>query len=118
MPNAPISTRTVTIKSGQSQSEPVDLTGQILVGIRIPASGWSSNAALTFLHTPDLTGTFKSVYTATGSELQVTIGIADSEIRDIPELNFSGFIKLRSGTAQTPVNQGADRAIELVLRSA
>lgn len=99
------------IANGASQSEAIDLTDRVLVAIGMPASWTAAN--LTLLSSPLATGTFQPVYDASGNE--VVISAAASKNILVEAVTYaSAFIKLRSGTAGTPVAQGAARTFVIV----
>lgn len=107
------------IANGESQSNVVDLEMYVLCGIHMPA-GWTA-AAITFLagHENEDGGTdYLPIYDTTGSEVSVTTA-AGRHVVIAPSV-FAGvrWLKLRSGTSGTPVNQGADRTLHLVARPA
>ena len=101
-----------TIANAASLSGAVRLSGT-LTGIQMPASWTAAN--LTFQVSVD-GDTYQNVYDSSGSEFVVTAAAA----RYIP-LNPADFIdgrwlKVRSGTSGTPVNQGAERVVQLTVR--
>ncbi len=112
----PFAIKTVTIANGASLSGEVDLGGYALAAIQMP-SAWTA-ANLTFQAATASGGTFQEVYDDLGNELTVQaaasrcIGI-DSVAGALAPLRF---IKIRSGTAATPVNQAADRTLTLILK--
>lgn len=105
----------VTISSGQSLSAAADLGGLRLFGIVMP-SAWAT-ANLTFQMSHDGGSTWSNVYDASGNELTATAGT--SRFIALDPANFAAvtMLKVRSGTSGTPVNQGADRVLQLVLRA-
>ena len=112
--NKSIEFKEVTIPSGDDISDAVDIGSKELVGISMP-DGWTE-ASITFAATVDDTN-FLSLNDAAGSEVAVLLPLADKHIA----LSFAGIkglskIRLRSGTVSTPVNQGADRVITLILK--
>lgn len=102
-----------TISNGTALSAEIDLSGYSVVAIYMP-SAWTA-ANLTFQAVDVSGGTYEDVYDAAGNELSV-IAAASRVLTDIPELAPIRFLKVRSGTSGTPVNQGADRTIKLVLK--
>lgn len=106
--------RNVTISSGQSLSAEVDLAGYSVVGVLMP-SAWTA-ANLTFQGSLDGT-TFGNLIEKAGTELEVIA--AASYLVPLTGSAFAParFLKIRSGTSGTPVNQGANRTIQLVLES-
>lgn len=111
--SAQILTTTATILSGASLSSAIDLSAGRLSRIAIPASWTTAN--LTFQTSAD-NSTFNDLYDSYGTEYTVTVGGASRAIV-IPLADFIGvrYLKIRSGTTGTPVNQGADRILTLVL---
>jgi len=109
-------TKTVTILNGATGlSGAIDLEGYQLAAIIMPDT-WVS-AAITYLASDTLAGTYKPVYNngieVSGTVAQATVAsVADNALALAP----LRFIKLRSGTAGTPVNQTADRVLTLILK--
>ncbi|MCL8385564.1 hypothetical protein [Xanthobacter aminoxidans] len=105
-----LQTAAAVIANGASQSDVINVAPLVPVGIILPAL-WTT-AALTFLVSVDGT-TFYPLQDMSG-EVSVTVGAGQYAALD-PAI-FIGIIsmKLRSGTAALPVNQGADRAFTLV----
>jgi hypothetical protein len=105
---------TVTIANGAALSNAIDLGDGELYAIFMPA-GWTA-AAVTFAAATSLAGTYNLVENAAGTELSLATPGASDVITLDPEA-FRGlrFIKIRSGTAGTPVNQGAERVITLAV---
>lgn len=112
----PFVIKTVTIANGASLSSEVDLGGYALTAIQMPTA-WTA-ASLTFQAATASGGTFQDVYDDLGNEITVQaaasrcIGI-DAVAGALAPLRF---IKIRSGTSATPVNQGADRTLILILK--
>lgn len=110
-------TKTAVIAAGASLSGEVDLEGYLLAGIIIPGAWTAAN--LTFQVSPTSGGTYVDLYDDAGNEVTVTVGGAS---RGIGVDLLAGvlaqwrFIKLRSGTTGTPVNQAAERTLTLVLK--
>nr|BDD45293.1 hypothetical protein 15 [bacterium] len=104
---------TVTISSGSSLSDKIDLGGANLVGIEMPA-GWTA-ANLTVQTSSDGTNFF-DLYDVLGNEKEITVDANRAINLEPSEYINSRFIKLRSGTSGTPVNQAADRQITLIMR--
>lgn len=101
----------VTIESGESLSDGINLSGNIMIGVYIPAS-WTS-ADITLQASSDGVN-FSDVY-VDGTEYTLAAGAGQY-------LAFDGFrlfgiqhVKLRSGTAGAAVNQGADRTIGVMV---
>lgn len=110
MPNA--ITRTATIANGASLSDAVQLDGSALVGIVMPATWTAANLTIQASHNDS---TYNNVYDELGTEK--TIVAAASRYISLNPADFAGSdsIKVRSGTAGTPVNQAAARSVILVL---
>jgi len=102
---------TATIANGAALTSEINLDGKKLVGIGFPAAWVDAN--LTFQVASATGGTFKNVYRG-GSELTETepatkfdgvyIALSDDVIYG---LMGAQYIKIRSGTAASAVNQGA-----------
>jgi len=109
-------TKTVTIALNGSLSTEVDLEGYALAGLHMPAD-WTA-AVLTFQSAPISGGTFYNVYDDQGNE--VTVQAADDRAIGVDvaagALASWRFLKIRSGTAASAVNQAAARVITLVLK--
>lgn len=104
---------TATISLGQSLTSSINLGGLRVFGIKMPAS-WDT-ANLTFQVSLD-GGTWTNMYLDDDSEY--TAKAAASRFIVLPVDKFCGvpFIKIRSGTSGSPVNQTADRTLTLALR--
>lgn len=111
---------TATIANGASLSDAQMIDGK-LVGIGIPVA-WTA-AALTFQGSTDGV-TFVDVWdaglTATAVERTVASGnvpTAATRFLALAASDWAGinYLKVRSGTASVPVNQGAQRLLTLVL---
>lgn len=102
-----------TISNGQSLSPEINLEGFRLAGLFMPASWTTAN--ITFQSSNVSGGTFQNVFDSAGNELTLTAS-GNCVITDIPEIAPLQYIKIRSGTSATPVNQGADRTINLLLK--
>lgn len=106
----------VSIANGQSLSGEVDLGGYPIVAIEMPAAWTVAN--LTFQGSSASGGTFKDVYDDGGVEALVVaaagriIGV-DAIAGVLAALRY---IKVRSGTSGTPVNQGAARTLNLIVK--
>ena len=117
--------QTATISSGTSLSNAVDISSVFKSDSRaaglfgfIMSSGWDA-ALLTILASFDGGTTYipmKSLYD--GTEITYTVNASGYFPLPNPQV-FAAVtnIKLQSGISASPVNQTADRAIQLVLRS-
>lgn len=107
--------KTATIALGASESGVIDLEGYQLAAFYMPAA-WDA-AAISFLSAPTADGTFEPVY---ADGIEVTEPVAAGRCCPISSnalaLASLRFIKLRSGTAATPVVQTAARTINLSLK--
>lgn len=103
----------VTISSGAAITSAIDLVGRTLVGIIMPAA-WTA-ASLTFEMSDTAAGTYVDVYDISEAELEITV--AASRYLALDPVNFFGvnYLKVRSGTSATPVNQAADRTLTLMI---
>lgn len=103
-----------TIASSGSLSGAVDLRGTTLSGYIMP-SAWTT-ADLTFQGSVDGTN-FSALYDSFGNEINHPV--AASRFVALNPADFAGirYLKIRSGTTGTPVNQAAERIITLVTRA-
>ena len=107
---------TFTIANGTSLSAGVNLKGYVPVAIVMPAAWPAADISFSVSHD----GVYYSdLYDEFGSEVRVTAPAASRSIRISASDWFSGFtaIKLRSGLTGTPVNQGADRTLQVACRA-
>lgn len=110
----------IVIPNGKSQSAPIDLTGYKHFKIYMP-SAWTE-AALTFLTAPDQVSTFQKLIIDDGTEVSIASTVALISVDIVIDTFAVAFASMtwcifRSGTAATPVNQGAERLIKLVAKS-
>lgn len=103
---------TATIAISTSLSDAIDMSGWSIISIGIPAA-WTA-ASLTFEGSVDGT-TFKDIYLKDGTELTATVD-ADQIISNLLELGSIRYLKIRSGTSGTPVNQAAERVLDVLLK--
>lgn len=113
-------TAVATITSGQSLSSAIDVSDMAILTVYMPAA-WDS-AAITFTASATQTGTYGSVYDDAGTEVSITSAnaVAGRVIVDktiLEQLAGLRWLKVRSGTTATPVNQTADRAITVGYKS-
>ncbi len=108
----PVLTRTVTILNGASLSAAVDIDGSTVVGIVMPAAWTAAN--LTMQMSAD-DSTHNNAYDEFGAEKTITAAASRYILLNPSDFLGADSIKLRSGTSATPVNQGADRSITVVL---
>lgn len=107
-------TKTITIAEGASLSAVVDLEQLNIVGLLMPAE-WTA-ADITFQASPD-NSTFGNVANSEGNEVKVIVAAGKFVGATLPELSGIRYLKIRSGTADSPVNQEAARSIKIVLTS-
>lgn len=102
----------VTIANGTSLSGAASLGGGTLVGILLP-SAWTT-AGLAFQASLDGVNFFS----VQDNSAEITVAAAASVYVSVPpNLQISAlWIKVRSGTEGSNVNQGADRVITLMIR--
>lgn len=110
------STKTTTITNGTALSGAVALGEQVLVGIQMSAA-WTS-ASLSFQISIDGGTTWLDLYDDSGTEVTLSPTSPAGKFLAISPDPFAGavFLKVRSGTTGTPVNQGADRVLTLLTR--
>jgi hypothetical protein len=103
-----------TITNGTSLSGVIDLGSMTLCGVLISAA-WTA-AGLSFQGSPDGV-IYGKLIDASGTEITAA-SIAGGEYLSLDPHKFFGtrFLKLRSGTNGTPVNQGADRVLRVAAR--
>lgn len=101
----------VAIASGQSLSASINLGGRIPTGVYMPAA-WTA-AGLSFQASQD----GSAWYDIHGSGGEVTTSASAGIYVGLNTEAFYGvnFLKVRSGTSGSPVVQGADRALSLML---
>jgi hypothetical protein len=103
---------TVTISNGQSLSPAIDLGTARLARIGMPASWTTAN--LTFQSSTDNV-TYRDLYDAYGNEYTVQAAAGRSILINLADFLSIRYLKIRSGTSGTSVNQSADRVLTLTL---
>jgi hypothetical protein len=109
-----LTTGTVTILSGASLSDAISLANRHLMSIIIPAA-WTA-AALTFQFSTDGI-TYYNAYSLTAELTANTTATAANQIVNIPStdaFHSARYLKIRSGTSGTAVNQLANRVLTVV----
>jgi len=109
-----LTTGTVTILNGASLSDAISLGNRHLTEIIMPA-GWTA-AALTFQFSLDGI-TYNNAFSLTAElTANTTAALANQSINIATTATFHGarYLKIRSGTAAVPVNQGADRVLTVI----
>lgn len=109
--NSDVRKSTVTIANGASLSGAVDLGTSRLARIVMPASWTTAN--LTFQTSYDGT-TYSNLYDSVGNEYTVTAAASRSILVDLKDFIAVRYLKVRSGTSGSAVNQAAARDIVLV----
>jgi len=105
---------TATILNGASLSDAVELKGHSVLRIAMPAA-WTA-ADLSFQISDDNGTTFRNVYWDWGPEMVIDAAAAMTiELSPFVQLHHIDQIKVRSGTAGTPVNQGDARLVVLAV---
>ncbi len=92
-------------------------SGHRIIGILMP-SGWDA-ADMTFQVSNSLDGNFRNLYSDDGNEVAVKVAASRAVGFDCDMAHILGpwrFVKVRSGTAASPVTQSAERVIELVTK--
>lgn len=107
----PITNPTATILSGASLSGAFYVGAGRLVGIQMPAA-WTT-ASLTFQTSQD-GSTFSNLYDYAGNE--VVVSADTSRQIAVDNIDAGIWMKVRSGTAASAVNQGADRILTMTVR--
>ena len=105
----------VTIAEDASLSESIDLKHYALIGVLMP-SGWTDS--LTFQVGFSINGTIQyfDVYDNDGNEI-VAVGGSSRFVRIYPtELPAVKYLKVRTGTSGTPIAQGSNKTITLLIR--
>ena len=116
LPANTLATVNATIANGASLSGVVDIgEGKTLCAIDMPADWTAAN--LTFQASTASDGTFDNLYDQYGTEKTVTADEDRYIALDDPAFWLGvRYIKVRSGTAASAVNQGAERVITLVTK--
>lgn len=103
---------TATINAGASLSQAIDLVDTRLFGFQMP-SAWTT-AAMTFQVSADGV-TYNDLYDDTATETNLTVSASKFIVLSNPQ-RFLGirYLKVRSGTTGSAVNQSAQADIKLV----
>lgn len=111
--SALLSSPSVVIAEDAALSGAVYLGAGLPVAIEMPAA-WTA-AALTFQGSVDGV-VFANVYDDGGTEYAASVAASQHIALDHNAFIGCAFVKVRSGTAGTPVNQVAARTLKLVIR--
>lgn len=108
------------INNNEAISGSVDLGGFSLIALEMPEL-WAGTQ-VTFQCKAERSQTsaesiedWDNVYDSAGNELTVTVA-ANRVVTDIPELAPLRFIRIRSGTSTTPVNQSPSKQIRIICK--
>ena len=98
-------------------SDAVDIEGYQLSGLIVP-SGWVTATAITLQASDAIDGTFVNVYDDGGSEVALTVAASRCVAISANALNIAPlrFVKFRSGTAASPVDQTNSPSLKLILK--
>jgi Ethanolamine utilization protein EutJ (predicted chaperonin) len=99
------------IPNGTALSNIVNVNANDIVGIQMPTD-WTTGA-VTFAVLNHGTGVYEKLVDSGGTEISYTVA-ASTVIHLATPLKCLGLLKVRSGTAATPVNQTAARTIKLI----
>lgn len=102
-----------TIAASAATSDIVDLGNHNYLAICMPTS-WTA-AALAFLASSEVDGTYNPVVGATGAELAVSATI-DVVIQLDDLLTPLRFVKIVSGTTGSPVEQDEERVVKVLVK--
>lgn len=103
--------RKAVIAASASITDAIDLKTNRLACIQMPSSWTAAN--LTFQVSSD-GETYADLYDAFGSEYTVTADASQALLVDVKDFFGFRFLKIRSGTSGTPVNQAAGRELKLI----
>jgi len=101
----------VTISNGTSLSPAISIGNGLLVGIAMSA-GWDA-ASMTFQVSYDGGTTFQEMQSSSAA-ISFTVALGQFIAVDPTLWRGVNTLKVRSGTAAAPVNQTADRIINLI----
>lgn len=109
-------TITVTIASGTALSAEIDLGTAQLAAIYMPAA-WDA-ANISFQAATVSGGTYQDVYNDGGNEVVVVASASRCISVNAAAMSLAPlrYIKIRSGSTGTPVNQTATRTLTLILK--
>lgn len=112
----PCGVKQATIASGANQSNEINLECYRYFSLQMP-SDWTT-ANITLLGSLDYGGDFYPVYDDTGTEISITAAASRIISVNAAALKIAPlkYIKLRSGTAATPINQTAMRTINIICK--
>jgi hypothetical protein len=116
MANRSKTTASVTIANGAALSGAVNLSDKVLTAIIVPAT-WTA-ASLTFQASEDGVTWYDMFDSAGNEETILSANVVAGRRMYVDPSDFASvdYIKVRSGSTGTPVNQGAARVVTLVSR--
>lgn len=103
------------IPDAGSITDPINLGGLRLFGVVMPADWTAAN--LTFQMSPDGGASWANLKDQTGNEITAVVSASDCVVVDPAHFAAMPFLRIRSGTAASPVVQSAERTIKLILRA-
>jgi len=103
-----------TILINTALSDAIDCGGMTPTAIIMPAIWTAAN--LTFQNSVDDGTTYNDVYDIDGTEFTLTADASRFILLDVSKWFTIRHLKIRSGTSATPVNQVAERVIQVLLR--
>jgi hypothetical protein len=109
----PLYLETATIANGASLSGTIDTKGRTLVGIEMPAA-WTA-ASMTYQVSMD-GANWRDLYNGDGDELTTAVSTSRFVAFSWYEFLPVRYVKIRSGSSGTPVNQGGARTLTIVTR--
>jgi len=117
VPPGNTTTTTATIASAASLSDEINISGYAHMAIMMPAS-WTA-ADITFQASNESGGTFYDLYGIDGVEINITAEAQRVITIDVHSSALAplSYLKIRSGTAGTPVAQAAERILTIILKS-
>lgn len=104
----------ITISSGSSLTSTINLAGLRLFSIVMPSSWTAAN--LTFQMSPDGGTTWVNMRDQNGNEIVAVADVSYGIILNPTQFSSVQYLRIRSGTAASPVAQSADRSLQLILR--
>ncbi len=104
-----------TIAGSASLTSAVNLGGLRLFGIIMPSSWTAAN--LTFQTSADAGLTWANVYDQGGAEVAAAADVSRCILLSPTQFAPLQYVRVRSGTAASPVSQAATRTLQLILRS-
>jgi hypothetical protein len=112
VPQAKPAVATVTIANGASLSDAIEVGQSVVGGLQVPAI---DSAALTFQGSHDGV-TYQNCHDSAGAEITIPASAGARFVTAPAALNGVPFLKVRTGTAAAPVNQTAQRQIQVVAK--